>query len=152
MATHSSVLAWRIPGIGKPGGLPSLGSHRVGHNWSNLAAAAANKKWVKQWMHTTWSSLRICVSCSLNIWRVQSSEHSLWRPLTNMRPHDSTRLRALLICCRYVYFSSREKRVLFRIKIYFMNAYLMWRGHRHIKRNNLRSKKAQNVILSILGL
>ena len=32
MATHSSVLAWRIPGMGKPGGLPSLGSHRVGHD------------------------------------------------------------------------------------------------------------------------
>ena len=32
MATHSSVLAWRIPGTGEPGGLPSLGSHRVGHN------------------------------------------------------------------------------------------------------------------------
>ena len=41
MATHSSVLAWRIPGMGEPGGLPSLGSHRVGHNWSDLAAAAA---------------------------------------------------------------------------------------------------------------
>ena len=40
MATHSSVLAWRIPGTGEPGGLPSMGSHRVGHNWSNLAAAA----------------------------------------------------------------------------------------------------------------
>jgi len=32
MATHSSVLAWRIPGMGKPGGLPSVGSHRVGHD------------------------------------------------------------------------------------------------------------------------
>ena len=32
MATHSSVLAWRIPGIGEPGGLPSMGSHRVGHD------------------------------------------------------------------------------------------------------------------------
>ena len=41
MATHSSVLAWRIPGTGEPGGLPSMGSHRVGHNWSDLAAAAA---------------------------------------------------------------------------------------------------------------
>ena len=39
MATHSSVLAWRIPGMGEPGGLPSLGSHRVGHDWSDLAAA-----------------------------------------------------------------------------------------------------------------
>ena len=41
MATHSSVLAWRIPGMGEPGGLPSLGSHRDGHDWSGLAAAAA---------------------------------------------------------------------------------------------------------------
>ena len=41
MATHSSVLDWRIPGTGEPGGLPSMGSHRVRHNWSDLAAAAA---------------------------------------------------------------------------------------------------------------
>ena len=41
MVTHSSVLAWRIPGTGEPGGLPSMGSHRVGHDWSNLAAEAA---------------------------------------------------------------------------------------------------------------
>ena len=39
MATHSNVLAWRIPGTGEPGGLPSMGSHRVGHDWSDLAAA-----------------------------------------------------------------------------------------------------------------
>ena len=38
MATHSSVLAWRIPGTGEPGGLPSMESHRVGHDWSDLAA------------------------------------------------------------------------------------------------------------------
>ena len=41
MATHSSVLAWRIPVTEEPSGLPSMGSHRVGHDWSNLAAAAA---------------------------------------------------------------------------------------------------------------
>ena len=40
MATLSSVLAWRIPGMGEPGGLPSMGSHRVGHDRSDLAAAA----------------------------------------------------------------------------------------------------------------
>ena len=45
MATHSSVLAWRISGTGKPGGLPSMGSHRVGHDWSDLAAAAACYSW-----------------------------------------------------------------------------------------------------------
>ena len=39
MATHSSVLAWRIPETEKPGGLPSVGSHRVGHNWGDLAVA-----------------------------------------------------------------------------------------------------------------
>ena len=39
MAPHSSVLAQRIPGTGEPGGLPFLGSHRVGHDWNNLAAA-----------------------------------------------------------------------------------------------------------------
>ena len=39
MATHSSVLAWRIPGTGEPGGLPSMGSHRVRHDGSDLAAA-----------------------------------------------------------------------------------------------------------------
>jgi len=44
MATHSSVLAWRIPGTGESGGLLSLGSHRVGHDWSNLAAAADIRK------------------------------------------------------------------------------------------------------------
>ena len=41
MATHSSILAWRIPGTEEPSGLPSMGSHRVGHDWSALAAAAA---------------------------------------------------------------------------------------------------------------
>ena len=43
MATHSSVLAWRIPGMGEPGGLPSMGSYRIRHDWSELAAAAAER-------------------------------------------------------------------------------------------------------------
>ena len=41
MATHFSILAWRIPGTEEPHGLPSMGSHRVGHDWCDLAAAAA---------------------------------------------------------------------------------------------------------------
>ena len=44
MATHSSVLPWRIPGMAEPGGLPSMGSHRVRHDWSGLAVAAAELK------------------------------------------------------------------------------------------------------------
>ena len=41
MATHSSVLPWKVPGMGEPGGLLSMESHRVRHDWSDLAAAAA---------------------------------------------------------------------------------------------------------------
>ena len=44
MTTHSSVLAWRIPGTGEPGGLPSMGSHRVRYDWSYLAAVAAARR------------------------------------------------------------------------------------------------------------
>ena len=44
MATHSSVLTWRIPGTGDPGGLPSMGSHRVRHDWNDIAAAASVKE------------------------------------------------------------------------------------------------------------
>ena len=42
MATHSSVLAWGIPGMGEPGGMPSMGLHGVGHDWGDLAAAASS--------------------------------------------------------------------------------------------------------------
>ena len=66
MPTHSSVLAWRIPGTGEPGGLLSMGSHRIGHNWSDLAAAGLSQglrsnrfKWrvPKLQCHTSWHSL-----------------------------------------------------------------------------------------------
>ena len=49
MATHSSVFAWRITGMREPGGLPSMGLHRLGHDWSDLAvAAAATHEWASQ--------------------------------------------------------------------------------------------------------
>ena len=51
MATHSSVLAWRIPGTEEPGGLPSMGSHRVRHDWSDLAAAYIYI-WRRKWQPT----------------------------------------------------------------------------------------------------
>ena len=59
MATHSSVLAWRIPGKGEPGELPSMGSHRVGHDWSDLAAAAA-ATWQEDPATATAKSLQSC--------------------------------------------------------------------------------------------
>ena len=56
MATHSRVLAWRIPGTGEPGGLPSMGLHRVRHDWRDLAAAAAAAE-MTFWVNVFFSSL-----------------------------------------------------------------------------------------------
>ena len=84
MATHSSVLAWRIPGTGEPGGLPSMGSHRVGHNWSDLAAAASSKRANSPWKsvefpiqtvegnHVPWSEVK---------WKWLSRVPTLWDPV-----------------------------------------------------------------------
>ena len=59
MATHSSVLAWRIPGTGEPGRPMSMGSHRVGHDWSDLAAAAFfSVNWQKL---LTWINLLVFI-------------------------------------------------------------------------------------------
>ena len=60
MATHSSVLAWRIPRMGEPGGLPSMGSHRVRHGWSDLAAAAERVSLSSGWtLHPAASLLHL---------------------------------------------------------------------------------------------
>ena len=80
MATHSSVLAWRIPGTGEPGRLQSMGSHRVRHDWIDLAAAAAAhnlRKTLCVWQHAPLTSyvchaahcaslLHACIPCILN--------------------------------------------------------------------------------------
>ena len=50
MAPYSGVLAWRIPGMVEPGGLPSMGSHRLGHDWSDLAAVPQNNHLIRVWM------------------------------------------------------------------------------------------------------
>ena len=64
MATHSSILAWRIPGTGETGGLPSLGSHRVGHDWSCLAAAAAAAAYIYAIkLHTIDIHPLLCLEC-----------------------------------------------------------------------------------------
>ena len=66
MATHSSVLAWRIPGTGEPGGLPSMGSHRVGNGWSDLPAADQFKSVPSSALaNSCLSSLHCCSAWSL---------------------------------------------------------------------------------------
>ena len=61
MATHSSVLAWRIPGTGEPGGLPSMGSHRVGHDLA-AAAAAGEGELIQNPAVTAGGTPRLCAS------------------------------------------------------------------------------------------
>ena len=72
MATHSSVLAWRIPRTEKPGGLPSMGSHRVRHDWSNLAAASFKSAFS---LSSFTLIKRLNSSSSLSAIRVISSAH-----------------------------------------------------------------------------
>ena len=71
MAIHSSVLAWRIPGTGEPGGLPSLGLHTAVHNWSDLTAAAVS-------VGTGLTILLWCVlSCFSRVWLSDAIDCSL---------------------------------------------------------------------------
>ena len=77
MATHSSVLAWKIPGTGEPHGPPSMGSHRVRHDWSNLAAAAVA-------IHER------CIMCNFT-YMVQFSSATQLRP--TLWPHGLQHLR-----------------------------------------------------------
>ena len=68
MATHSSIPAWRIPGTGEPSGLPSMGLHRVGHDWNDLAAAAV---WYWKIIVQIDKEMEICIyhtfTCALHI-------------------------------------------------------------------------------------
>ena len=82
MATRSSVLAWRIPGMAEPGGLPSLGSHRVGHDWATSLSLFTFMHWRRQWQPTPvllpgrshgWRSL---VGCSP--WGCEESDTTEW--------------------------------------------------------------------------
>ena len=81
MATHSSVLAWRIPGMGEPGGLPSMGSHKVGHDWSDLAAAAAAGWWSEAGKHLHVAQFTLKPSL-LAFWEARKqgreTNYSLW--------------------------------------------------------------------------
>ena len=84
MATHSSVLAWRIPGTGEPGELPSLGSQRVRHDWSDLAAAAAGCFSLSlscMWLSASWIWVAISVPMlgkflTMNSWNIPSAPFS----------------------------------------------------------------------------
>ena len=85
MATHSSVLAWRIPGAGETGGLPSMGPQRVWHDWSDLAAAAAAYPFTETALKSHWwlscqIQLRLSLQ-TLGIWLILNPGYKLqlWR-------------------------------------------------------------------------
>ena len=76
MATHSSVLAWRIPGTGEPGGLPSMRSHRVRHDWSDLAAAAAAELLSLMYVVTKQLPSNFSSGCSFTFYTVVPENYS----------------------------------------------------------------------------
>ena len=87
MATHSSILAWRIPGTGEPGGLPSMGSHRVGHDWSDAAAAADKNdiNRVRYLCFLQWTSLDRKVTVNrMRVWQFHM-------PRKNLFEHNTAR-------------------------------------------------------------
>ena len=88
--THFSALAWRIPGTGEPGGLLSMGSHRVGHDWNDLAAAAAALDYSK-WKWNSPGQNTGVSSCSLlqGIFSAQGSNPGFshwWQILYQLSP------------------------------------------------------------------
>ena len=88
MATHSSVPAWRIPGMGEPDGLPSMGSHRVGHNWSDLAAAVA--------VATHWLS-------NCNLLALGHAGFSLWHKGSLVASRAAERAASVVTACKLTY-------------------------------------------------
>ena len=90
MATHSSVLAWRIPGTAEPGGLPSMGSHRVRHGWSNLAAAAAGDASGKELVCQ-------CRRHGFDSWVRKIPWRRAWQPTPVFLPGESHGQRSLAV-------------------------------------------------------
>ena len=84
MATHSSVLPWRVPGTREPGGLPSMGSHRVGHDWSDLAAAAVSSslcQWEMRKLRT-----QAFFSPKYTLSNIGHCAKPLWEPVEKEKP------------------------------------------------------------------
>ena len=106
MATHSSVLAWRIPGTGEPGGLPSMGLHRVRHDWSDLVTSW----WTRVLLHE-FSSLPCYLYCVL----------SGGRGMRGMGPNEMMKTNIYMsdfllfwVSTSYLLFSDRELLLLFK--------------------------------------
>ena len=130
MATHSSVLAWRILGMGEPGGLPSLGSHRVEHDWSDLAAAADYSpsgsfvhgisqpralEWVAISYHVSYSSLKFLnlsfLICQIGITVPMSYDHikDWMRWCMFCVCHDGSSVNVNVLCSKNISVSKHNR-------------------------------------------
>ena len=97
MANHSSVLAWRIPGTGEPGGPPSMGSHRVGHDWSDLAVAVRKEGFLGGTSGTEPAChCRRHKRRSLNPWAGKIPWRRAWQPTTVFLPGETCGQRSLV--------------------------------------------------------
>ena len=96
MATHSSVLAGRIPGTGEPGGLPSMGLHRVGHNWSDLAAAAVREGHTLTRRH--WKYTHTHRHTQLAWWE-SSQERNISQEIEQGNPKISIQMKKSSVLC-----------------------------------------------------
>ena len=92
-AIHSSVLAWRVPGTGEPGGLPSMVPHRVGHDWSDLAAAnVIMASLVAQMVN----SLPIMQGTGFDLWVGKIPWRKKWQPTPVFLPEETYEQRNLV--------------------------------------------------------
>ena len=118
MATHFSVPVWRIPGTGKPGGLPSMGSHRVGHDWSDLAAVKAMVFPVVIYGCESWTVKKA------ERWRIDAFELWCWRRLLRVpwpaRRSNQSILKEISPGCWL-------ERLMLKLKLQYYG-HLMWRA------------------------
>ena len=118
MATHSSVLAWRIPGTEKSGGLLSMGSHRVGHDWSDLATAAAGMIFdlTRSYQGNVFTQL-----CMTSTGTYLPKEHICICPVLNYIHSNETKFTVIvwstLLTIRLHYFHFNVKCIKFHMKI-----------------------------------
>ena len=107
MATHSCILAWRIPGTEKPVGLSSMGSHRVGHDWRNTAAAAAS-----EYTHTIESEKEQLLSNSYHLLFYSNSKKNYFTGNYFANSLVRSKQKSLFLCILIVrfWFSSEQSR------------------------------------------
>ena len=119
MATHSFVLAWRIPGTAEPGGLPSMELHRVGHDWSELAAAAAAVTKTRPFSKEDLQMANGQMKKLVITWKIFTSQNHSEIPFrTYINSYHQKKTRD-----NKCYWRHREKRIL----LYYINVQSLWR-------------------------